>query len=335
MTSMTAFPLADADLADRLAVRLALVEERLRDAVANVDPLADTASRHLVNAGGKRLRPLLTLLAAELGDGSRREVVDAAVVVELTHLATLYHDDVMDSAPLRRGAPAAHEVWGNSVAILTGDLLFARASATVAGLGPDAVRIQAATFERLCLGQLHETVGPRPEDDRVAHYLQVLADKTASLIATSARFGAMFAGCAPGVVATVTGFGEKIGVAFQLADDVIDLTSDGDVTGKTPGTDLRERVPTMPALLLRARAAGPEATDEDRRIVALLDGDLSGDADLATAVAALRGHPVVDETRRRAVELAQAAVRELDPLPAGPVKDALVSFADALVDRAA
>lgn len=335
MTSSTAFPLADPDLADRLAVRLALVEERLRDAVTNVDPLADDASRHLVNAGGKRLRPLLTLLAAELGDGSRREVVDAAVVVELTHLATLYHDDVMDSAPLRRGAPAAHEVWGNSVAILTGDLLFARASATVAGLGPDAVRIQAATFERLCLGQLHETVGPRPEDDKVAHYLQVLADKTASLIATSARFGAMFAGCRPDVVATVTGFGEKIGVAFQLADDVIDLTSDGDVTGKTPGTDLRERVPTMPALLLRARAAQEGSSDEDRRLVALLDGDLSGDDDLAAAVAALRVHPVVADTRARAVALAQAAVRELDPLPAGPVKDALVSFADALVDRAA
>ena len=335
MTSSTAFPLADPDLADRLAVRLALVEERLRDAVTNVDPLADDASRHLVNAGGKRLRPLLTLLAAELGDGSRREVVDAAVVVELTHLATLYHDDVMDSAPLRRGAPAAHEVWGNSVAILTGDLLFARASATVAGLGPDAVRIQAATFERLCLGQLHETVGPRPEDDRVAHYLQVLADKTASLIATSARFGAMFAGCRPDVVATVTGFGEKIGVAFQLADDVIDLTSNGDVTGKTPGTDLRERVPTMPALLLRARAALAGSSDEDRRLVALLDGDLSSDEDLAAAVAALRVHPVVADTRARAVALAQAAVRELDPLPAGPVKDALVSFADALVDRAA
>ncbi|KQS99474.1 polyprenyl synthetase family protein [Cellulomonas sp. Leaf395] len=335
MTSSTAFPQADPDLAERLAVRLALVEERLRDAVTNVDPLADDASRHLVNAGGKRLRPLLTLLAAELGDGSRREVVDAAVVVELTHLATLYHDDVMDSAPLRRGAPAAHEVWGNSVAILTGDLLFARASATVAGLGPDAVRIQAATFERLCLGQLHETVGPRPEDDRVAHYLQVLADKTASLIATSARFGAMFAGCRPDVVATVTGFGEKIGVAFQLADDVIDLTSNGDVTGKTPGTDLRERVPTMPALLLRARADQDDASPDDRRLVALLDGDLSSDEDLSAAVAALRVHPVVADTRARAVALAQAAVRELDPLPPGPVKDALVSFADALVDRAA
>ena len=169
----------------------------------------------------------------------------------------------------------------------------------------------------------------------MAHYLQVLADKTASLIATSARFGAMFAGCRPDVVATVTGFGEKIGVAFQLADDVIDLTSDGDVTGKTPGTDLRERVPTMPALLLRARAAQDGASDEDRRLVALLDGDLSGDDDLAAAVAALRVHPVVADTRARAVALAQAAVRELDPLPAGPVKDALVSFADALVDRAA
>ena len=262
---MTAFPLADADLGERLSARLEIVEERLRDAVTNVDPLADDASRHLVNAGGKRLRPLLTLLAAELGDGSRLEVIDAAVVVELTHLATLYHDDVMDSAPLRRGAPAAHEVWGNSVAILTGDLLFARASATVAGLGPEAVRIQAATFERLCLGQLHETVGPRPDEDHVAHYLQVLADKTASLIATSARFGAMFAGCRPEVVAIVSAFGEKIGVAFQLADDVIDLTSDGATTGKTPGTDLRERVPTMPALLLRARAASPDATDAGPR----------------------------------------------------------------------
>jgi len=334
VTSPTAFPLADPVLSDRLSARLALVEERLRDAVTHADPLADDASRHLVNAGGKRLRPLLTLLAAELGDGERREVLDAAVVVELTHLATLYHDDVMDSAPLRRGAPAAHEVWGNSVAILTGDLLFARASATVAGLGPEAVRIQAATFERLCLGQLHETVGPRPGDDPVAHYLQVLSDKTASLIATSARFGAMFAGCRPAVVATVQAFGEKIGVAFQLADDVLDLTSDGAVTGKTPGTDLRERVPTMPALLLRARVADGSATPADRDVLALLDGDLSGDAALAQAVAALRAHPVVDETRRQAVALAHEAVRELDPLPDGSVRDALVSFADALVDRA-
>ncbi|GCD19997.1 polyprenyl synthetase family protein [Cellulomonas algicola] len=334
MTTTTAIALADPALSARLTDRLALVEERLRDSVTHADQLADDASRHLVNAGGKRLRPLLTLLTAELGDGARREVVDAATVVELTHLATLYHDDVMDSAPLRRGAPSAHEVWGNSVAILTGDLLFARASATVAGLGPDAVRIQAATFERLCLGQLHETVGPRPDEDPVAHYLQVLADKTASLVATSARFGAMFAGCRPDVVRTVTAFGEKIGVAFQLADDVIDLTSDGAVTGKTPGTDLRERVPTMPALLLRARAAAADASLDDVALVEQLDADLTGDDALAAAVAALRAHPVVEETRSRAVALAHEAVAELAPLPDGPVKDALVAFADALVDRA-
>ena len=334
MTTALALPLHDDALAERLSGRVELVEELLRDAVTYADPIAHDASRHLVDAGGKRLRPLLTLLTAELGDGNRREVIDAAAVVELTHLATLYHDDVMDSAPLRRGAPSAHEVWGNSVAILTGDLLFARASSIVSGLGPEAVRIQAQTFERLCLGQLHETVGPRPDEDPVEHYLQVLADKTASLIATSARFGAMFAGCRPDVVRTVTQFGEVVGVAFQLADDVIDLTSDGSVTGKTPGTDLREGVPTMPALLLRPRAARTPVGSRDRDVVALLDSDLTSDADLAVAVEALREHEVVALTRRRAVELARQAVTELGPLPSGPVKDALVAFADALVDRA-
>ena len=328
------FPLADPELADLLASRLALVEERLRDAVAHSDLLADATSRHLVNAGGKRLRPMLALLAAQLGEGQRPEVIDAAVVVELTHLATLYHDDVMDSAPVRRGAPSAHSLWGNHVAILTGDLLFARASGIVAGLGPDAVRIQAATFERLCLGQLHETVGPAPEADPVEHYLQVLSDKTGSLIATSARFGAMFAGCRPDVVATLAEYGEMVGVAFQLADDVIDLTSDGAQTGKTPGTDLRERVPTMPALLLRAKAAGPDSTAGDRELVALLDSDLTSDVALAQAVAGLRGHAVVDQTQERAVVWAHRAVAALDGLPHGPVKDALVAFTNALVDRA-
>jgi heptaprenyl diphosphate synthase len=331
---MTSLPLTDPALAELLTGRLALVEERLRDAVAQADALADTASRHLVNAGGKRLRPMLTLLAAQLGDGRRPEVLDAAVVVELTHLATLYHDDVMDSAPLRRGAPAAHEVWGNSVAILTGDLLFARASATVAGLGPEAVRIQAAAFERLCLGQLHETVGPQGGEDAIEHYLRVLADKTGSLIATSARFGAMFAGCPPDVVRIVTEYGEKVGVAFQLADDVIDLSASGAETGKTPGTDLREQVATMPVLLLRARAARPDALAADRELVALLDSDLTADADLDLAVLGLRHHEVVAETRALAVKWAGEAVAELDPLPAGPVKDALLSFTDALVDRA-
>ena len=321
-------------LDEALQSRLALVEERLRDAVAQSDRLADATSRHLVNAGGKRLRPALVLLTAHLGDASRPEVLDAAVVVELTHLATLYHDDVMDSAPTRRGAPAAHEVWGNSVTILTGDLLFARASAVVAGLGPQAVRIQAETFERLCLGQLHETVGPGQDDDAIDFYLQVLADKTGSLIATSARFGAMFAGCEPVLVQQVTRYGELAGVAFQLADDVIDLRSDAETTGKTPGTDLREGVPTMPVLLLRRRVAAG-GSEQDASLLAAIDGDLSDDAALADVVGRLSGHAVVDETAALAAQWAARAVEAIDGLPDGDVKASLVSFAEALVERAA
>lgn len=333
MTFPLPLPIADPELAAALSARLDLVEERLRGAVTHADLLADSASRHLVNAGGKRLRSLLTLLAAQLGEGQRPEVIDAAVVVELTHLATLYHDDVMDSAPMRRGAPTAHEVWGNSVAILIGDLLFARASRVVAGLGPEAVRIQAETFERLCLGQLHETVGPGAGDNAIEHYLQVLADKTGSLIATAARFGAMFAGCEPPVVAQVTSYGELAGVAFQLADDVIDVRSAAEVTGKTPGTDLRERVATMPVLLLRERVAAGGGV-EDRALLAAIDGDLTSDARLAEVVAALGRHSVVDETSEKARSWGDEAIAAIAGLPAGEVKDALVAFADALVSRA-
>ncbi|MDO8105784.1 polyprenyl synthetase family protein [Isoptericola sp. b441] len=332
---MTALPLADTGLADRLTDRLARVETRLVEAASHADHLADATSRHLVSAGGKRLRPLLTLLTAELGDGADPRVLDAAVVVELTHLATLYHDDVMDSAPVRRGAPAAHEVWGNQVAILTGDLLLAKASALTAVLGPQAVLVQAQTFERLCLGQLHETVGPADGVDPVDHYLQVLADKTGSLIATSARYGALFGGCPPEVVDVVTTYGEKIGLAFQLADDVIDLTDDGGLTGKRPGTDLREHVPTMPVLLLRRLVGSGAGTAEDRRVLDLLDGDLSDDADLAAAVRALREHEVTERTRLAAEARANEAVDALGALPEGPVRDSLVLFARSLVERSA
>jgi heptaprenyl diphosphate synthase len=320
-------------VADAVARRLEEVEVRLRDAVSHTDDLADSVSRHLVEAGGKRTRPTLTLLAAHLGDPARPEVLDAAVVVELTHLATLYHDDVMDSAPTRRGAPAVHALWGNNVAILTGDLLFARASRVVAGLGPQAVRIQAATFERLCLGQMHETVGPRGDQDPVEHYLQVLADKTGSLIATSGRFGAMFSGCPREVVDVLVDYGEKVGVAFQLADDVIDLTADPAVTGKTAGTDLRERVPTLPVLL--ARRAAAEGDSDAVKVVELLDADLDGDDALAEAVRALRENPVTDETRRQARRWADDAVAALDPLPDGEVRDALADLAGQVASRTA
>jgi heptaprenyl diphosphate synthase len=314
---------------------MAVVEQRLAQAVAVADPLAADVARHLMAAGGKRIRPFLTLLTGELGDGAKPEVIEAAIAVELTHVASLYHDDVMDSAPLRRGAPSAHMVWGNSVAIIVGDVLFALASGVVAGLGPQAVLIQAQTFERLCMGQLHETVGPLPSDDPVEHYLGVLADKTASLVATAARYGAMFSGAPAAYVDVVAAYGEKVGVAFQLADDVLDLASSGAASGKTPGTDLREHVPTMPVLLLRQRAARGVASGDDLALIAALDGDLSSDDSLAAVIAALRAHPVVDETRELAACWAHAAAAQLSALPRSPVRDALESFAVSLADRAA
>ncbi|WP_432495334.1 polyprenyl synthetase family protein [Kineococcus auxinigenes] len=328
----TGLPTADPALLAALREGLEVVEERLREAVGNADPLADAASRHLVEAGGKRVRPMLTLLGAHFGDPGRAEVVDAAVVVELTHLASLYHDDVMDSAPTRRGAPAAHHVWGNNVAILTGDLLFARASNVVAGLGPEAVRVQAQTFERLCLGQLHETVGPRPGQDAVAHYLDVLSDKTASLIATAGRFGAQFGGAAPEVVRAMVRYGEDVGVAFQLADDVLDLTSDVGDSGKRPGTDLREGVPTLPVLLARRAAADGDAPAG--RVVALLDsGGLADDAVLAEAVEALRAHPVTAAARAAAREWAGRATAHLADVPDGAARRALETYAATVADR--
>jgi heptaprenyl diphosphate synthase len=334
MTPVTAaldIPFGEPELDSAVRDGLARVEQLLADAVRQTDPIADQTSRHLVQAGGKRVRPMLTLLASHLGDPAADAIVEAAVVVELTHLATLYHDDVMDSAPMRRGAPAAHEVWGNTVAILTGDLLFARASAIVAGLGPEAVRIQATTFQRLVLGQMHETLGPGPGEDPVAHYLQVLSDKTGSLIATAARFGAMFAGCSDSVVDVLLAYGEKVGVAFQLADDVIDLVADGSLSGKTPGTDLREGVPTLPVLLARRAADAGDAAAIT--IGMLLDGDLSDNATLAEVIRLLRAHPVTEQAAAEARRWAHEAIAVIEPLPHGPARDALRSFAQAVVDR--
>ncbi|HEY8296325.1 MAG TPA: polyprenyl synthetase family protein [Micrococcaceae bacterium] len=322
---------ADPRLGPAIAMSLAKVEKQLREAIANSDPLADATSRHLVEAGGKRIRPLLTLLASQLGDPSRPEVIRAAVVVELTHLATLYHDDVMDSAPYRRGAPTAHEVWGNSVAILTGDLIFARASILVSELGARALGIQARTFERLCLGQLHETVGPRPDEDPVDHYLSVISDKTGSLVAASGQLGAIFAGVDEEIQQVLVQYGEKVGVAFQLADDVIDVTGLKHVSGKTPGTDLREGVPTLPVLLLRRAAAAGDSSAA--AVLELVDGDLTSDEALAGAVAALRGHAVTAESWTAARRWANDAIAALDPLPDGAVKSALASFATAVVSR--
>ena len=318
----------DPDLEARLATGLAAVEQLLHDTVKSEDAFVSEVARHLVEAGGKRFRPMLVLLASEFGDRHAPGVIPAAVVVELTHLATLYHDDVMDEAPLRRGAASANARWDNTVAILTGDFLFARASDLLADLGPAAVRIQARTFERLVTGQIRETVGPAEAEDALEHYLSVVADKTGSLIATSGRFGAMLAGADEVTVDVLTRFGERIGVAFQLADDLLDVQSETSDSGKTPGTDLREGVPTLP-VFHALRSTDPA----DARLRELLSRPLPDDAEHAEALALLRAHPAIEAAHEDLRRWADDARSVLAPLPDLPAKAALVRLCEAVIDR--
>ena len=311
---------------------LAAVEEGLLEATKSDVPFITDAAQHLVRAGGKRFRPLLVLLAAQFGDPYAPGVVPSAVVVELTHLATLYHDDVMDEAEVRRGVPSANARWGNSVAVLTGDFLFARASHVLADLGPEAVRVQAEAFERLVTGQILETAGPRGRDP-IEHYLDVLAGKTGSLIAVSGRFGAMMSGADESIVNILTQYGERLGMAFQLADDVLDIASDSHESGKTPGTDLREGIATLPVLHLRARAEATGAP-EDRALCELLAGDLADDARHAEVLRRLRAHPALEQARRDTLRYAAEARSMLAPLPEGAAKSALEGLCDAVAHRA-
>lgn len=329
---MSSFGIPDLDpvLEADLARGMQGVEELLREHIKGDYPLVEETSRHLVAAGGKRLRPLLTLISSHYGDSTRKEVIPAAVVCELTHLATLYHDDVMDEAPLRRGVESANNRWGNTIAILTGDYLFSKASDLLADLGPEAVRLQARTFERLVIGQIMETQGPQNGEDPLAHYLRVVGDKTGSLIATSARFGAMLSGAPRKTVETLTTFGEQIGIAFQLADDVIDIASESNQSGKTPGTDLREGVPTLVTLNVMA-----SDKSEDAELKRLLSAPIHDEEVVAQVLRALRSHNGLQQAREQLNQIAKDARTALGPLPLNTATGALFSLCDAVVDRSA
>ena len=339
MTSGALVAPADDAVAQLLDEGLERVEAELREATRHTDAFIDGASTHLVAAGGKRLRPLLTLLAGQLGprggaDGAvpaSDDVVKAAVVVELTHLASLYHDDVMDEAVLRRGVDSANTRYGNTIAILTGDLLFSRASQVVADLGTDAVRIQAQTFERLCAGQIAETVGPSDGRDEVEHYLQVLADKTGSLIATAGLFGARFGGADDATVDVLRQYGERLGVAFQLADDLLDLSSQASDLGKTPGTDLREGVPTLPVLYALAGDDTDPSAVRLREILAT--GPITDDDLHAEALTLLRESAAMKRARETVRTYAEEARAQLAPLPEGDPKRAMEGLCDFIADR--
>jgi len=324
-------PVPDAALDARLRDRMSAVEEALAHHVRSRTGFVSEAARHLMSAGGKRFRPLLVLLAAEAGEHpDSDEVITAACVVELTHLASLYHDDVMDEAALRRGAESANARWDNHVAILTGDFLFSKSSELTAELGPDAVRIQARTFTKLVEGQILETVQPGPGEDPLAHYLEVVAGKTGSLIATSARYGARFGGASRDIEEALTAYGEIVGSAFQLSDDILDIASDADESGKVPGTDLREGVPTLPVLMAQA-----SADPGDARLRELLAGDLDDDTRHAEALHLLRKHPAMEEARAYVLARATEAKALLTALPDGPVRGALDAFADIVATRSA
>ncbi len=322
---------ADDLFAARISAGLVRVEERLREAVVSEDSFVAEAARYLIEAGGKRFRPTLVLMAAETGDPATTGVVSAGVAVELTHLATLYHDDVMDEAMLRRGTPAANRRWNNSIAILTGDFLFARASEIAADLGLDVVRLLSRTLAQLCEGQLRETQGPADGQDPVVHYLRVVRDKTASLTAASCRIGALVAGASPHDVAVLERYGDVVGTAFQIADDLLDISAAAADSGKSPGTDLREGIRTLPVLYA---LADDDPSPDAVRLRALLAGDLSGDAALLDeALYLLRASSAMDRARRE-LDAITAEARELAGRISKPaVRSSYMALADYVTAR--
>ncbi|MFF5210298.1 polyprenyl synthetase family protein [Streptosporangium sp. NPDC000396] len=320
-------PFVDERLAQDLATGLAEVESLLRSSVESEDAFITEASKHLIEAGGKRFRAMLVLLAAQFGSPEAPGVVPGAVVIELTHLATLYHDDVMDEAPVRRGSPSANARWDNTVAILTGDYLFAQASEILADLGADVIRIQAQTFSRLVRGQIRETIGPRSGEDPVAHYIDVLADKTGSLIATSGRFGAMLSGASPEIVDRLTRACEAIGVAWQLSDDLLDVASESVESGKTPGTDLREGVRTLPVLYVLSSDA-----PEDTRLRELLAGPVA-EEHVEETLGLLRVNPAMARAREELVAWVDRARKDISDLPDIPARTAYLALCDYVIER--
>ena len=326
--SQIGIPDIDPALEKELLASMAEVESFLREAIEGKYPLVIETSRHLVDAGGKRLRPLLTLIAAHFGNPKAKGIIEAAVVCELTHLGTLYHDDVMDEAPLRRGVASANNRWNNTVAILTGDYLFAKTSQLLADLGPEAVRLQALTFERLVIGQITETQGSSSDKTQLEHYLSVVADKTGSLISASARYGAMISGADLKIMDALTKFGEEIGIVFQLADDIIDIASDSKESGKTPGTDLREGVPTLVTLLIL------ESDDPaDLELKKILSAPITDEVIVQEVIVKLRNHSALTRSQELVAKYGQSAQEHLKTLPDGAAKAALVGLSQAVISR--
>ncbi|MGV9712220.1 polyprenyl synthetase family protein [Gordonia sp. NPDC003424] len=323
------------EFAETVRLSLAQVEDLLLTELSSGDEIMTEAATHLAKAGGKRFRPMFAILASRFGpDAGSADVITSATVVEMIHLATLYHDDVMDEAPMRRGAPSANARWTNSIAILSGDFLFARASRLVSTLGPDAVRIIAETFAELVTGQMRETVGARGAD-AIDHYLRVVWEKTGSLIAAAGRFGSMAAGAAPVDIERLSHLGDIIGTAFQVSDDIIDISSASGDSGKTPGTDLREGVHTLP-VLYALRADDPASARLSELLLDPKTGQakpVTDDAAVAEAIEVLNASSGMAAAHDRLRAFADEAREVLAELPAGPAHTALSSLVSYTIDR--
>jgi heptaprenyl diphosphate synthase len=318
----------DAEFAQSILDRVARVEALMEEELGKADELMAAAVQHLFRAGGKRFRPLFTVLSASVGpEPDAWQVSVAGAVIEMVHLATLYHDDVMDEAQVRRGAPSANARWSNNIAILAGDYLFATASRLVSRLGPEAVLVIADTFAELVTGQMRETRGAVDGVDSVDHYLKVVYEKTACLIAASGRFGATFSGADAEQVERLSRLGGIVGTAFQISDDIIDIDSDPDESGKVPGTDLREGVHTLP-VLYALRETGPDAD----RLRELLARPIT-DETVAEALALLRASNGMVKAKETVRDYAVRARLELEMLPDVGGRRALASLVDYTVNR--
>ncbi|MFB6562366.1 polyprenyl synthetase family protein [Streptomyces sp. NPDC056400] len=331
-----------AALVRRLAVDHPGLEVRLRNGLeavekqlvveteSAVDPRIADVTRHLAAAGGKRLRPLLVLIGAEFGDPWRDGVTQAAVVVELVHISSLYHDDVMDNAATRHGTSSVNARWGDRLAVLGGDLLMAKAARLAAELGPEAADLNAEVAGQLVGGQLGELVGPSPGEDAISHYLRVIAGKTAALLTMSLRIGAQQAGAPEQVVRALGEYAEQLGFAFQIADDLLDIKVPTEEMGKEQGKDLTAGVASLPVLLALA-----DRTQRGAELRELLAGGAVGPAGQRRALTLFRHSSALAQAEAMMDERLDRARAALRVLPPGPGIQALGALCDFVADRTA
>ena len=318
----------DAALEADIRTRLDLVEQALEKSVkVESSGLLSETSSYLIAAGGKRFRAMLVLLSGYLGDPSDPRLIGGSVAIELVHLATLYHDDVIDEADARRGAPSANVRWDNTVAILTGDFLFARASEISTDLGTDVCRLLARTIAVLCDGQIREVDSSAKVDQPESNYLEIIRRKTASLIGTSCRLGGLLSDAAPDDTDTLEEFGGALGMAFQLSDDIMDITSSQLELGKEPGSDMRMGVYTAP--VLHALANG-ERRGELARL--LQHGPPDGEL-LDRAIEIIRSDGSIEHARLAVTAEVARAMTLARRLPEGAARHALIQLAAFLAAR--